>query len=109
MGRTSISPSTNGARRAHSIASSFDLTWIDPVAGDELLGFGERPVPTVGLRCLNVTRVAIERGLQAVSGQHDAGLDHLIVELPDRFDLGRGQGAVPPRTRGSLSPATRIA
>ena len=53
----------------------------DPVAGDQLLGLGERPVDHAALVAGEANAGAFRAGLQAGRIEHDAGLDHLLVEL----------------------------
>ena len=56
----------------------------DPVAGDQLLGLGERAVDHGRCRRRSATRAPLRARVQPLAGQHDAGLDQLLVELAHR-------------------------
>src|SRR5690606_31930226 len=58
----------------------------DPVAGDVLLRFRERPVDHRALVAVEADARALRAWLQAVAVHHDAGLDHLLVELRHRAE-----------------------
>ena len=58
----------------------------DPVAGDQLLGLGERPVDHAALAALEADARALRARLQAGAIEHDARLDHLLVELRHRAE-----------------------
>ena len=53
----------------------------EPEAGDELLGFRERPVHDGRLAALERDTRALRAGLQALAREHHSVLDHLFVEL----------------------------
>ena len=96
--RISISDSSPGIgfgqRLTHSIASSFDLHLPEPEAGDQLLGLGERAVDHRALRAREPHPRALRARLQALAGQHDAGLHQLLVELAHLCEqLGAGHHA----------------
>jgi mono/diheme cytochrome c family protein len=57
------------------------LALPDPVARDELLAFGERPIDDGALVALEADPRAFRARLQAVSGQHHARFDELFVVL----------------------------
>ena len=53
----------------------------DPVAGDQLLGLGERPVDHAALVAGETDARTLRAWAQPGAVEHDAGLDHLLVEL----------------------------
>src|SRR5439155_1498315 len=84
--RTSTtSPSLNGTRLAHSIASCFDFTWIIQKPATSSLS-GNGPSLTAGAPREKVTRAPFELGWIPLAREQDAGLHHLLVEPPNRGD-----------------------
>src|SRR6185503_5057110 len=64
-------------------------------AADELLGLGERAVGDRALAALEADLGALGARVQALAGQHDAGLDELLVEPGHRRELlGAGHPAL---------------
>ena len=61
----------------------------DPEAGDQLLGLGERAVDDGALPALEAHARALGARVQAVAGEHHAGLDELLVVLRHRVSLLR--------------------
>src|SRR3712207_3282018 len=60
-----------------------------PVAGDQLLGLGERPVDDRGVAVLvELHAGAVRAGPEAVAVEHDAGLDQLLVVGAHRLEHG---------------------
>src|SRR5271154_7534813 len=57
----------------------FDLP--EPEAGDELLGLGEGAVDNGNRIAGEFDACAFGAGMEAIHGEHDAGLDELLVEL----------------------------
>src|SRR2546422_538868 len=60
------------------------LALPDPVAGDQLLRLGERSVDDGALAAREPDAGPLRARMQAVAGQHDPGLDQLLVELAHR-------------------------
>src|ERR1700682_5034374 len=67
----------------------------EPEAGDQLAGFGERPVDDRTAGTIERNTLALREGLEAVCGKHDAGIAQLIIEFAHRLHrLGRGEKAL---------------
>src|SRR5947209_5025934 len=58
----------------------------DPVARDQLLGLGERPVDDAALVAGEADARALRARLEAGAVEHDAGPDHLLVEFCHRAE-----------------------
>lgn len=51
-----------------------------PEAGDQFLRCGKRPVSDGSTRPVEPNALAMGRGLQAIAGAQDSGVDQLLVE-----------------------------
>src|ERR1700756_4040104 len=64
-----------------------------PVAGDELFGFGERPIDDGSLVAVEPNSLALGAGLEPASFEHDPCLDQLLIELLVRGHCFRRWGS----------------
>src|ERR1700676_1683012 len=99
-GRISISLGPGmglGQRFTQAPASSMSLT-SEPEAGDQLAGFGERPVDDSAAGTIERNTLALRGGLEAVGGAQDAGIAKLVIKSAHRLHrlhrLGRGEKAL---------------
>ena len=70
-----------GQRFTHSIASSFDFTWISQKPAISSLVSANGPSMTVRLLPGEPDAGALRAGLQPLAREHHAGLHQLLVEL----------------------------
>ena len=80
-GRSSTSPSSNGTRLAHSMASSLDFTWMIQNPATSSLVSANGPSTTVRLLPEYLMRAPFELGLRPGPVEHDPGFHQFFVVL----------------------------
>ena len=104
----SPSPADLGQRLAHSIASSFDFTWMIQKPAISSFVSANGPSMTVTLAAGELDPRALRAGLQPVGREQHAGLRHLLVVLPHVGHLLLGRRRVRLLCRACTAIMNRI-